>query len=107
MKETTKYFYDKQKVMDSFGLDEVTVDMLLESFFSTLDGDIKKIQDAIDAKNAKDIASNAHYLKGASANLAMNPAFEILKDIDLKAKSGETDFNLASLKDYFEQIKTN
>jgi HPt (histidine-containing phosphotransfer) domain-containing protein len=93
--------------MNSFGLDETTVDMLLESFFSTINGDIKNIQDAIDTKNAKEIASSSHYLKGACANLAMNPAFEILQEINLKAKNGETDFDLSLLKNYFEQIKIN
>jgi CheY-like chemotaxis protein len=53
---------DKHKIMNSFGLDETTVDMLLESFFSTINGDIKNIQDAIDTKNAKEIASSSHYL---------------------------------------------
>lgn len=84
-----------------------TVDMLLDSFFLTLDADIKKIQDAIDLKNAREISLSSHYLKGACANLAMEPAVEILKNIDLKARDGETNFDLTLLKDYFEQIKTN
>jgi DNA-binding response OmpR family regulator len=105
--EKIKYIYDKKIVMNSLGLEESIVDMLLDSFFLTLDADIKKIQDAIDLKNAREISLSSHYLKGACANLAMEPAVEILKNIDLKARDGETNFDLTLLKDYFEQIKTN
>jgi hypothetical protein len=76
-------------------------------FSLTRSAEILKIQDAIDLKNAREISLSSHYLKGACANLAMEPAVEILKNIDLKARDGETNFDLTLLKDYFEQIKTN
>ena len=100
-----KYSYNKQDAIDSLCLEESIVDMLLDSFFLTLDSDIKNIQDAINSKSAKDIALTSHYLKGACANLAMNDAVKILQDMEQKAKNGEVDFDLKELNRFFEQIR--
>jgi CheY-like chemotaxis protein len=100
-----KFSYNKQDAIDALCLDESIIDMLLENFFSTLENDLKNIQDAIDAKDSVAIAQKAHYLKGSCANLAMNDAALMLKEIELKAKDGEINFDLTILRSFFEQIK--
>ena len=98
--------YKKSDAVEQLGLDESTVDMLLVDFFLTLDEDIKKIKIAIDSKNSKDIESAAHYLKSSCVNFAMNDATKILKDIEERAKNGETEnFDIINLKQIFDDIK--
>jgi len=90
--ETNKSdIYDKGVAMEQLGLDEETVDMLLENFFENIADDIEKLQDSILQKNPQDIYANAHYIKGSCANLAMEKPVYILKDIETKAKVGELD----------------
>lgn len=97
--------YKKQDAMEQLGLDELTVDMLLDNFFLTLESDLKKLQEAIDEKNSEKISQAAHYLKGACANFAMIEATNILENIESRANNSETDFNLFELKQILEKIK--
>ena len=104
-KEPIIVSYDKNDAINQLGLDELTVDMLLDNFFLTLENDLKNIQDAIDSKNSESIVQTAHYLKGSCANLVMKDATNILQDIETKAKEGHCSFDLKELSDIFEQIK--
>lgn len=98
--------YNKSDAIRQLGLDEVTVDMLLDDFFLTLDDDIEKIKFAIDSKKSEDIRAAAHYLKSSCVNFAMNEANDILKDIETRAKYGETEnFDILKLKQIFEDMK--
>jgi signal transduction histidine kinase/CheY-like chemotaxis protein/HPt (histidine-containing phosphotransfer) domain-containing protein len=97
--------FDKNDAINQLGLDEITIDMLLDNFFLTLESDINNIQDAINSKDSNKISQAAHYLKGSCANLVMKDAVDILQDIESKSKIGETDFDLEELKEIFEKIK--
>ena len=97
--------FDKTDAINQLGLDEITIDMLLDNFFLTLDSDINNIQEAIDLKDSNKISQTAHYLKGSCANLVMKDAVDILQDIESKSKLGETNFDLKKLKEIFEKIK--
>lgn len=97
--------FDKNDAINQLGLDEITIDMLLDNFFLTLDSDINNIQEAIDLKDSNKISQTAHYLKGSCANLVMKDAVDILQDIESKSKLGETNFDLKKLKEIFEKIK--
>ncbi len=104
--EPSTYFYKKSDAIKQLGLDEDTIDMLIEDFFLTLDEDIEKIQKAIDSKIAFEIQNSAHYLKSSCLNLAMNEAANVLQDIESRAKGGETEpFDTLKLKQIFEKIK--
>ncbi|MBP9490397.1 MAG: response regulator [Aliarcobacter sp.] len=96
--------FDKNKTIERLGLDEDTVDMLLDNFFLTLDSDLQKLQKAIDSKNSEEISKAAHYIKGASTNLGMDEATVILQNIETRALNKEIDFNLKELKEYFFEI---
>ncbi len=97
--------YNKQEAVEQLGLDESTVDMLLDNFFLTLEGDLKKLQTAIDEKNSEKISQTAHYLKGACANFAMKEATTMLENIESQANKGEVNFNLRELSSILEAIK--
>ncbi len=97
--------FDKNKTIERLGLDEDTVDMLLDSFFLTLDSDLQKLQIAINSKNSEDISKAAHYIKGACTNLGMDEASLILQEIETKSKENEVDFDLKELIMIFNEMK--
>ena len=103
--ETT--LFDKNLITQRLGLDESTVDMLLDNFLLTLDNDLQNIQKALEEKNTNKISQTAHYLKGACANLAMDKVVEILEYIELNANNLEEDFSLTELRKLFENIKNS
>ncbi len=98
--------YKKEDTMNQLCLDELTVSMLLDNFFLTMNVDIQKLQDAIDSNVAEDIVNAAHYLKGSCSNLAMKDASEILLDIETRAKDGETSFELTTLRKVLDATKS-
>jgi len=97
--------YKKSDVMKQLGLNESTVDMLLESFFLTLDDDLSRLQSTIDAKDANAIKSAAHYIKSSCSNLAMNEAAKLLGEIEASATKGETNADITKIKSIFYTIK--
>ena len=97
--------FDKNKTIERLGLDEDTVDMLLDNFFLTLDSDLQKLQVAINSKNGEDISKAAHYIKGACTNLGMDEASVILQEIETKSKENEVNFDLNELKMIFDEMK--
>ncbi|WP_368028674.1 ATP-binding protein [Arcobacter sp. s6] len=105
VKEEIVITFNKNDAINQLGLDEITIDMLLDNFFLTLDSDINNIQEAINSRDSNKISQTAHYLKGSCANLVINDAVNILQDIESKSKMGETDFNLEELKEIFEKVK--
>ncbi len=97
--------YRKSDAMKQLGLNESTVDMLLESFFLTLDDDLNRLQSTIDAKDANAIKSAAHYIKSSCSNLAMNEAAKLLGEIEASATKGETKADITKIKSIFYNIK--
>lgn len=98
--------FDKNTIIERLGLDESTVDMLLDNFFLTLDSDLTKLQNSIDSKDSSKILEIAHYIKGACSNFGMDEAVEILQEIETKANNHEVNFDLKELIDIFDKIKT-
>ncbi len=97
--------FNKNDAINQLGLDEITIDMLLDNFFLTLDNDVKNLQDAIDLKDSEKIVHAAHYLKGSCANFVMKEAVDILQEIESEGKKGKTQFNLKRLNFIFEKIR--
>jgi CheY-like chemotaxis protein len=97
--------FDKNKTIERLGLDEDTVDMLLDNFFLTLDNDLQKLQVAIDSKNSEEISKAAHYIKGACTNLGMDEASVILHEIETKSKENEVKFDLKELEIIFDEVR--
>jgi PAS domain S-box-containing protein len=100
-----KMKFNKNNTIERLGLDEDTVDMLMDNFFLTLDSDLQKLKDAIDSKNSDGISKAAHYVKGACTNLGMDEASEILQDIESNPENSDLDSSLKKLVQIFEEIK--
>lgn len=98
--------YTKQLTMQQLELDQETVDMLLEDFFSTLGEGLANLKAAIASKDNVKIAQAAHYLKGSCANLAMKEAEHLLLEMEMAAKENKNaHFDVERLEKVFEEIK--
>ena len=97
--------FNKNTTIERLGLDEDTVDMLIDNFFLTLDSDLQKLQSAYDSKDNETISKAAHYIKGACTNLGMDEATEILQNVESKPTDIEGTFILQKLRSIFEEIK--
>jgi len=91
---------DKEKIAQKMGLDAITLEMILDNFFLTLEDDLVKLENACHTKNAEEIFKAAHYLKGACANLFLQEAVSMLESIEENSSSYES--KIASLRDYFK-----
>ncbi len=94
--------YSVDAVADALGLDADTITMLMTNFFLTFESEWEKLEKAINEKDAAAIASSAHALKGAAANLYFTKAKEHLEKIEKEARQGATDgFDIGSLYQIF------
>lgn len=98
--------YKKSDAMKQLGLDELTVDMLLDNFFLTLDDDLNKLKKAVDSKDCDAIYKAAHYIKGSCSNLAMHEPQSMLHEIENNAKNGICNqIHLEKIVRSFEMIR--
>ncbi len=97
---TVNNTYNKTDAMKTLGLDETTVDMLLDNFFLTIYEDMDRLEEHIKEKSYVEIEKQAHYIKGSCLNLAMKDSSTILVEIETKAKKQECS------EDDIHQLKT-
>ena len=97
--------FSKNIIKERLFLDDLTIDMLLDNFFLTLDNDLEKLQKAIDSKNCDEISKMAHYIKGSCSNLGMDDCAFILEKIEKESKDFKYDFSLKELIGLFNKIK--
>lgn len=98
--------YNKSMTMQQLELDEETVDMLLNDFFATLDDALNTLRKAIEINDNITISKAAHYLKGSCANLVMQEAEELLKEMEINAKENKNaHYEIERLEQVFEKIK--
>jgi len=97
--------YNKELACQRIGIDEITLEMLLDNFRMTYQKDIEKLQMASLSENVESIRSTAHYIKGSASNLRMKPLIEILIKIEEEAKDGKvSNVDFISITDYIEGI---
>ncbi len=97
--------YERESACKYIGVDQVTLDMLLDNFSLTYTKDLDKIREALSEKNVLHIKQTAHYLKGSAANLHMNSLVSLLKEVEINAKNGiisKVDFT--SIEKYIQHI---
>ena len=98
--EDLELHYDKKSVMEKYDNDEQFVTMFINTAFETMPQYIYDLQEAIFAKDLKQIKFNAHSLKGMSRSICFN----IMTDYALKLeKCSESDDDemMAQCKDIF------
>jgi PAS domain S-box-containing protein len=97
--------FSKNIIKERLLLDDLTIDMLLDNFFLTLDNDLDKLQNFIDLKDCNEISKIAHYIKGSCSNLGMDTCASILDEIENEAKKSKYSFSLIELRNIFTKIK--
>lgn len=94
---------DKEHIAEKMGLDIVTVEMILDNFFLTLEDDLVALEEACASNNPEAIRQKAHYLKGACANLYIEEASALLAGIENNPLEHAND--VKKVRDYFESRK--
>lgn len=98
--------FNKEHLIEDLMLDEVTVTMLLQNFFGSINKDLKKLQEALNKPNNRKIYERAHYIKSAAANLGMKEVTTILQEIEEKSMTEKSfEYDLTPLKSILEDIK--
>jgi HPt (histidine-containing phosphotransfer) domain-containing protein len=80
--------FSKDAVAKELGVPPMFVDKLVGKLLKNIDHDIRELEYAIESKDAVKIASTAHRIKGASANLRLKYLAELFLEIELPAKNG-------------------
>ena len=96
-----------KELAEDLGLDEEEYLELFELFIETGMSDLDKINSAIKAGDAEQLASAAHSLKGASGNFGLMELHEIAKEIVEKARNNKLEDiaeSLQTLKEKFDCI---
>ena len=94
---------NKEHIAQKMGLDTLTVEMILDNFFLTLDDDMAKLNHAISREDDEGIVKMAHYLKGACANLFLEDAATMLGGMEMQPKSAQ--HTMQSLKVYLDSLR--
>lgn len=92
--------FNIDKTTKELGLSSMIVKKLISKFCSSIDKDLKSLENAIIEKNYDDIKASAHKIKGASLNLRLN---EISKySLNIENNSHNTNFDYEK---EFEKLK--
>jgi len=79
------------ELAENIGLEEDEYLELVELFVETGMTDMDKLQSAIDAGNAEEVARASHSLKGASSNLGFMEFSKVAREINDEAREGRLD----------------
>ncbi len=98
--------FDSQVILDRFGITQEQLNEMVDSFYSTLDEDIAKLAEAVNAGDTDGIMRQAHYLRGACMNLGFAEPEKLLGDMETAARGGELPkFDISELKDSFSRLR--
>ena len=98
----------KEEIMESLGVSEQIVDLLIKNFLKTIDDDLLKLQEAYELNDFDAIEKQAHYIKGTCLNLSIKEAVEVLENIEQTAKEKIFDIDeLAKVKSILNSLKNS
>lgn len=93
------------EIASNLGLDKEDLDELLDIFISTSFSDIEKINLGLAENNTDNVSRAAHSIKGASGNLGFQTIASLAKDIEMAAKTGDTQGLKEKADIIFEELK--
>lgn len=97
--------YNRSVAMTGIGIDEITLDMLLENFSLTYKKDLEKLEQYLKVKDYQEISKQAHFIKGSVSNLRMSPLVNLMKEIEVLAKTKqEISVDFKSIHRYIERV---
>jgi PAS domain S-box-containing protein len=102
--ENIEIEYSFEDVADTLGVPVELVSELIEDFFNSSLEEIDKISDAIASDNLSDIEHYAHSIKGAAANLRLNPIADIAKQMEHSARNKEEASYMDMLKSLLQEM---
>ena len=95
---------DLEKALPRFGDDQdFFIEMLVE-FIQALPERCEKLKNAFNARNIEDVSRQAHNLKGAASNFAVEPLTSISKEIEINARNGDISQAEAQINQIESQI---
>lgn len=94
--------YSLEKAGEVIGLDAETMAMLLDEFISSFEEELAELKKAIEENNPEMITHIAHKMKGAAANMQMEPLRDLCADMQQIEKNNS--FKLTHL---FERISSS
>jgi len=88
-----KFNVDIESLSNELGFDKEDVEMLLTSFVEVSRENLSNLKNSIEDEDYGSIARFAHSIKGSSLNLKLEQIAEISREIELKAKEGDSSFD--------------
>lgn len=79
---------DFAEISRSLGIDIDVMMLLIDTWVDSLNEDVIVLNAEVSGRNLENVISSAHKIKGASAQLGIDDAAEIAREIELKAKAG-------------------
>ncbi len=94
---------DYDALAGEIGLKPKHIPMLIGSFLEESVSILEKLENAIASKEFAEVKLHAHSIKGSAGNLKFHEIYEMAKDMELAAASGDDTFDYRS---YFNAIET-
>ena len=83
--------WNKQEALGRTGNDEALLHELMGLLEESVDQGLQKIETALTGSQAKEVATAAHSVKGAAANLAVESIREVAFRLETAGKAGDLD----------------
>lgn len=82
---------DFQDLASRLGIDDEDFMELVELFVTTTRSDIEKIKKGVSEADSDQVAAASHSVKGAAGNLGFDEMFELAKNMEQQARTGNLD----------------
>ena len=79
-----------KRVAAELGLDIDTAQLLIDDFYANWESYKEAMKKAVASDSLEDLRSAAHAIKGASGSLRLDEICDIARELEEKAKSGES-----------------
>ncbi|MBL0708512.1 MAG: Hpt domain-containing protein [Sulfurimonas sp.] len=80
------------EMAEKIGIRTKHIPALISTFLKESISILEKLQIAIDAKDYKEISSQAHSIKGSAGNLRFNEVYEMSSEVELSARDANEEF---------------
>ncbi|MBF0229780.1 MAG: response regulator [Desulfamplus sp.] len=81
--------FDSAELLDRVMGDEELATSLVKIFLADTPNEIAKLQEAVEKKDIKEVAANAHKLKGAAAIIGSAALKQVAEDIEFSGRNGD------------------
>jgi HPt (histidine-containing phosphotransfer) domain-containing protein len=86
---------DVKDIAAELGLSVEVTQMLVDEFIDSIEGDVKRLEQAIEDQAFRDVEEIAHYICGGASNLRFKNLALFFKEIENAACRGDVAFDYA------------